>query len=102
MLVIGVGGLGHQAVQIAAHLGATGMYTSRIVFTLYHGTHCNVPVYACDPKPEARELALKLGAVKAFTPVELEAEVEGGFAADVAMDFVARKSSVLQSFFFYR
>ncbi|KAI0031070.1 chaperonin 10-like protein [Vararia minispora EC-137] len=71
VLVIGVGGLGHQAVQIAAHFGAT--------------------VYACDPKPEAREIALKLGATEAFTPAELEAKVKAGFAVEVAMDFVARK-----------
>lgn len=56
-------------------------------------------MYACDTKPEARELAVKLGAVKAFTPAELDAEVAGGFAADVAMDFVARKPSAL--LFFY-
>ncbi|KAJ7873199.1 N-benzyl-3-pyrrolidinol dehydrogenase [Mycena leptocephala] len=73
VLVIGVGGLGHQAVQIAAHFGAT--------------------VYACDPKPEARELALKLGAVEAFSPSELEIKVAEGFVVNVAMDFVSRKST---------
>ncbi|KAJ7091815.1 GroES-like protein [Mycena epipterygia] len=73
VLVIGVGGLGHQAVQIAAHFGAT--------------------VYACDPKPEAREVALKLGAVEAFSPSELETKISEGFVVNVAMDFVARKST---------
>ncbi|KAF8066769.1 N-benzyl-3-pyrrolidinol dehydrogenase [Lyophyllum atratum] len=73
VLVIGVGGLGHQAVQIAAHFGAT--------------------VYACDPKPTARELAIKLGAVEAFSPDELTAKIAEGFTVDVAMDFVARSST---------
>lgn len=73
VLVIGVGGLGHQAVQIAAHFGAT--------------------VYACDPKPEARELAIKLGAVKAFSPEELSAKIADGFTVNVAMDFVARPTT---------
>ncbi|KAF8532177.1 GroES-like protein [Gautieria morchelliformis] len=73
VLVIGVGGLGHQAVQIAAHFGAT--------------------VYACDSKPEARALALKLGAVEAFSPPELEAKIKAGFSVNVVMDFVARKTT---------
>ncbi|GLB41041.1 putative groES-like protein [Lyophyllum shimeji] len=72
-LVIGVGGLGHQAVQVAAHFGAT--------------------VYACDPKPEARELAKKLGAVEAFSPDELTAKIAEGFTVNVAIDFVARPAT---------
>ncbi|KAG6846540.1 hypothetical protein H0H93_013343, partial [Arthromyces matolae] len=59
VLVLGVGGLGHQAVSIAAHFNAT--------------------VYACDSKPEARELALKLGAKEAFSPEELAKKIEEGF-----------------------
>ncbi|KAG6909894.1 putative secondary metabolism biosynthetic enzyme [Tephrocybe rancida] len=70
VLVLGVGGLGHQAVSIAAHFNAT--------------------VYACDSKPEARALALKLGAKEAFSPEELAAKIAEGFTVDVAMDFVAK------------
>ncbi|KAJ7639234.1 N-benzyl-3-pyrrolidinol dehydrogenase [Roridomyces roridus] len=73
VLVIGVGGLGHQAVQIAAHFGAT--------------------VYACDLKPEARAVALRLGATEAFSPAELDEKIKGGFKCDVAMDFVSRKAT---------
>ncbi|KAG6829141.1 hypothetical protein H0H87_012510, partial [Tephrocybe sp. NHM501043] len=70
ILVLGVGGLGHQAVSIAAYFNAT--------------------VYACDSKPEARELALKLGAKEAFSPEQLAAKIAEGFTVDVAMDFVAK------------
>ncbi|KAJ7857139.1 hypothetical protein B0H14DRAFT_2578555 [Mycena olivaceomarginata] len=51
VLIFGIGGLGHLALQYAKHFGAT--------------------VYACDFKPEARKLALELGAVAAFDLIEL-------------------------------
>ncbi|KAJ7247440.1 chaperonin 10-like protein [Mycena haematopus] len=89
VLVIGVGGLGHQAVQIAAHFGATGVLLA--IDSL--SPDLDNLVYACDPKPEAREVALRLGAVEAFSPSELETKVAEGFVVNVAMDFVARKST---------
>ncbi|KAG6829534.1 hypothetical protein H0H92_004271 [Tricholoma furcatifolium] len=70
VLILGVGGLGHQAVSIAAHFNST--------------------VYACDSKPEARALALKLGAKEVFSPDELAAKIAEGFTVDVAIDFVAK------------
>ncbi|KAJ7214068.1 hypothetical protein GGX14DRAFT_542319 [Mycena pura] len=64
VLVIGVGGLGHQAVQFAAHFGASVHVQS--TSSHFFG------IYACDPKREARELTLKLGAVEAFSPSDPE------------------------------
>ena len=65
-LVIGVGGLGHLAVQI---LRAT---------TTAH-------VVAVDPRPEARTLAADLGAHRTAASVE---EAMAGTGADVVLDFV--------------
>jgi alcohol dehydrogenase, propanol-preferring len=65
-LVIGVGGLGHLAVQI---LRATT--TAQVV--------------AVDPRPEARALATDLGAHRTAMSVE---EAMGGTGADVVLDFV--------------
>ncbi|KAJ7679495.1 chaperonin 10-like protein [Mycena polygramma] len=69
VLIFGVGGLGHLAVQYAKHFGAT--------------------VYACDFKPAARELALKLGATEAFDLIDLQTKTAGGFTVDTTIDFIA-------------
>ncbi len=72
VLIYGVGGLGHQAIQLAKSYGAT--------------------VYACDFKPAARELALSVGADQVFDHAELNAATvdtaESPLTVDVAIDFV--------------
>ncbi|KAF7371188.1 alcohol dehydrogenase [Mycena sanguinolenta] len=69
VLIFGIGGLGHLALQYAKHFGAT--------------------VYACDFKPEARQLALDLGAVEAFDLIEMSNKTAAGFTVDTTIDFVA-------------
>ncbi|KAJ6471918.1 chaperonin 10-like protein [Mycena sanguinolenta] len=69
VLIFGIGGLGHLALQYAKHFGAT--------------------VYACDFKPEARKLALELGAVEAFDLIEMTNKTTAGFTVDTTIDFVA-------------
>ena len=51
-----------------------------------------------DVKREARELALKLGAVEAFTPDELEAKIKEDFAVENSI-VAAWKSAVSDAFF---
>ncbi|KAJ7849586.1 hypothetical protein B0H13DRAFT_2088490 [Mycena leptocephala] len=68
VLIFGIGGLGHLAVQFAKHLGAT--------------------VYVCDFKPAARKLALDLGADAAFNLIELTSKTAAGFTVDTTIDFV--------------
>ncbi|RPD64531.1 hypothetical protein L226DRAFT_527548 [Lentinus tigrinus ALCF2SS1-7] len=66
-----------KAVQLAKSYGAT--------------------VYACDFKPEARELALSLGAEQVFDHAELTAATadtaENPFTVDIAIDFVVDAQS---------
>ncbi|KAH9858854.1 GroES-like protein [Lenzites betulinus] len=74
VLIYGVGGLGHQALQVAKHLGAT--------------------VFAVDIRPEARQLALDLGAERAFDLIDLTNVVGNGtFQVDTVVDFVASAQS---------
>ncbi|KAH9858849.1 GroES-like protein [Lenzites betulinus] len=74
VLIYGVGGLGHQAVQLAKHLGAT--------------------VFAVDIRPEARQLALSLGAEQAFDLEDFTNVVNNGtFSVDTVVDFVASAQS---------
>ncbi|KAJ7152928.1 chaperonin 10-like protein [Mycena filopes] len=67
VLIFGVGGLGHLAVQYAKLLGAI--------------------VYVCDFKPAARQLALDLGAEMAFDLIELADKTAAGFTVNKTIDF---------------
>ncbi|KAJ7485078.1 hypothetical protein B0H11DRAFT_1806390 [Mycena galericulata] len=73
VLVFGIGGLGHLAVQYAKHFGAT--------------------VYVCDFKPAARKLALELGATEAFDLIELTNKNAAGFTVDTTIDFIANNQT---------
>jgi alcohol dehydrogenase, propanol-preferring len=76
-VVIGVGGLGHLAVQILRALTP-----ARIV--------------AVDPRESSRRLALDAGvdaALDAVDPAELRAEI-GGVGADLVLDFVVSDDTV--------
>ena len=78
VLIIGIGGLGLLAVQIAKHFGAE--------------------VYALDIKPTSRALAKKFGAREAFSHEQLDARIADGFTVDVVIDFVATNSSRCSQF----
>ncbi|KAJ7186965.1 hypothetical protein C8R46DRAFT_1024932 [Mycena filopes] len=83
VLIFGVGGLGHLAVQYAKHLGATGEGN------LYRMTWDSLfAVYVCDFKPAARQLALELGAEMAFDLIELADKTAAGFTVNKTIDFV--------------
>ncbi|KAH9947276.1 GroES-like protein [Amylocystis lapponica] len=73
VLVIGIGGLGHLAIQIAKHFGAE--------------------VYALDIRPSSRALAVDLGATEAFDLEELSTRTAKGFTVDVVVDFVSTNVS---------
>ncbi|KAJ7279975.1 hypothetical protein C8J57DRAFT_1464435 [Mycena rebaudengoi] len=73
VLIFGIGGLGHLALQYAKHFGAT--------------------VYICDFKPAARELALELGATEAFDLIELTKKTAEGFTVDTTIDFFANNQT---------
>ncbi|KAJ7640355.1 hypothetical protein DFH06DRAFT_1215822 [Mycena polygramma] len=69
VLIFGIGGVGHLALQYAKHFGAT--------------------VYVCDFKPAARKLALELGATEAFDLIQLTNKTAAGLTVDTTIDFVA-------------
>lgn len=72
VLIYGVGGLGHQALQIVKSYGAT--------------------VFAVDYKKAARELAVELGAERALSLSEITSETTAGtFTVDVVIDFVVNE-----------
>ncbi|KAJ7152927.1 hypothetical protein C8R46DRAFT_1302358 [Mycena filopes] len=73
VLIFGIGGLGHLAVQYAKHFGAT--------------------VYVCDFKPAARKLALELGATEAFDLIELTNKAAAGFTVTTTVDFIANNQT---------
>ncbi|KAJ7472076.1 hypothetical protein FB451DRAFT_1471289 [Mycena latifolia] len=73
VLIFGIGGLGHLAVQYAKYFGAT--------------------VYACDFKPTARKLALELGATEVFDLIELTNKTAAGFTVDTTIDFVSNNQT---------
>lgn len=74
VLIYGAGGLGHQAVQLAKSLGAT--------------------VFVVDLRPEARQLALDLGAEQAFDLQDFTAVTGNGtFHVNKVIDFVATVQS---------
>jgi len=82
VVVVGLGAVGIAAVQAARIAGA-----SHIV--------------GIDPLPGRRELALKVGATKAFTPeaadVDAVREVTGSLLPDVAVDTVTRPATTRQA-----
>ncbi|KAI0333247.1 GroES-like protein [Cubamyces sp. BRFM 1775] len=74
VLIYGVGGLGHQALQIVKSYGAT--------------------VFAVDYKRAARELAVELGAERVLSLSEITSETAAGtFTVDIVIDFVANEQS---------
>lgn len=78
-VVIGVGGLGHLAVQVLAETTPA-------------------TVVAVDPRPEARALALDAGATTAVAPGDLAAlevrEATGGRGAELVLDVVGHDATL--------
>ncbi|KAJ7192028.1 hypothetical protein GGX14DRAFT_380504 [Mycena pura] len=50
-------------------------------------------LYACDVKPEARKLALELGATEAFDLIELTNKTTAGFTVDTTINFVSNNQT---------
>ena len=74
-VVIGVGGLGHLAVQLLARSGATALV-------------------AVDTRHEARQLALRLGATTAVAKTGDLGDALAGGRADLVVDFVGAEATV--------
>jgi NAD+-dependent secondary alcohol dehydrogenase Adh1 len=78
-VVIGIGGVGHVAVQLVREL-------------------CACRIIAVDPDPRRRTLALELGAADAVdggaAAVEAVADLTGGRGADVVFDFVGSDATL--------
>ena len=79
VVVIGVGGLGHMGVQFVRQT-------------------TSARVIAVDPKADARELALAVGADHALSPGDTTAQdirnLTGGLGADVVLDFVGSEATI--------
>lgn len=82
VVIIGVGGLGHMAVQIVK-------------------TTTSAQVIAVDAKDDARQLATKVGADHVLTSDATTAdkikELTGGRGADVVLDFVGAETTIRQA-----
>ncbi|EJD38894.1 putative alcohol dehydrogenase I [Auricularia subglabra TFB-10046 SS5] len=78
VVIIGAGGLGNIAVQLARIAGA-----SEVIVT--------------DLRPGALELAREHGADATYLPAELDAQVASGFTANVVIDFVCIPSTITQA-----
>jgi NAD+-dependent secondary alcohol dehydrogenase Adh1 len=81
VVVVGIGGLGHIAVQCLRAL-------------------CSATVIAVDPDPDALKLALDCGAQHAVAPAdagERLAELTGGAGAEAVIDFVGEGDAVSSS-----
>lgn len=72
VVVIGVGGLGHLAIQVLAALSPN-------------------PIVAVDVRPESRELALELGATRVFDPADPSLRTRSD--AGAVLDFVGSDQS---------
>lgn len=75
VLILGVGGLGLLAVQLAVLAGAGVVSVS-------------------DVRPHALELAAGFGAAHTFSPESLNAAIADGFSVDVVIDFVSTPASM--------
>ncbi|KZV89888.1 GroES-like protein [Exidia glandulosa HHB12029] len=79
VLIVGAGGLGLIAVQLARIAGAS-------------------QVFVADPRPHTRELSRERGADQTFSPEELDAAIANGLSVDVALDFVSVPSTFQQGY----
>ncbi|KAJ7187002.1 hypothetical protein C8R46DRAFT_1273975 [Mycena filopes] len=69
--------------QLVSFMKSLGMFSHLL----------SVQVYACDFKPEARKLALDLGATEAFDLIELTNKTAAGFTVTTTIDFIANSQT---------